>query len=338
MPATPTHANTTESSGIRSSPASLSTLTTIDNVQATHAVITTTITSGGVGSLPTAAAVSQSRTSDVPVAAIAGGTAAGVVLAFVAVISWAWWGRCIKRKKAKEVKEALAVLQVRENTRKNASSSSHPITQYRPTFFSRAQHERRVKFMPTALSPTPSTVKGTVDSKTVLTVSFLREEKTTSPPAVSPRPPTPSSTLQPPTIEPPLPPPIPRRNPSRTRAPIDSTVSNAPSSFAQHRLVHQPSTLSTGSVYSTQSAIEERQTSAVPSSLLQALTNEDMRKSLLANYLPWNRHRTSTVSQNRLSEYSTGSFYSQFNEQPWESVGYAYGDEEELMRRSRYDA
>ncbi|KAI0670716.1 hypothetical protein C8Q78DRAFT_1037542 [Trametes maxima] len=330
MPATPAHANATESSGSRSSSVPLSTLTTIDNVQATHAVITTTITSGGVGSLPTVAAVSQPRTSDVPVAAIAGGTVAGVMLALAAVISWAWWGKCIKRKKAKEVKEALAVLQVRENTRKNASSSSHPTTQYRPTFFSRAQQERRVKFMPTApaLSSPQTTFKGTVNSKTVLT------EKTSSQPVVSA---TPPSTLQPPTVEPPLPPPIPRRNPSRTRAPVDSTISNAPSSFAQHRLVHQPSTLSTGSVYSTQSAIEERQTSAVPSSLLQALTNEDLRKSLLANYLPWNRHRASTVSQNRLSEYSTGSFYSQFDEQPWESVGHAYGDEEELMRRSRHD-
>ena len=86
-------------------------------------------------------------------------------------------------------------------------------------------------------------------------------------------------------------------------------------------------------MYSTQSAIEERQTTGVPSSLLIALGNEDIRRSVLASYLPWNRNRNSTVSQNRLSEYSTGSVYSQYEDQPWEPVGYAYGDEEELMRR-----
>ena len=84
-------------------------------------------------------------------------------------------------------------------------------------------------------------------------------------------------------------------------------------------------------MYSTQSAIEERQT-GVPSSLLMALTNEGSRRSLLASYLPWNRYRTSTASGNRLSEYSTGSIYSQFDDQAWESVGYAYGGDEESRR------
>lgn len=104
------------------------------------------------------------------------------------------------------------------------------------------------------------------------------------------------------------------------------------SSYTQHRLMHQASTLSSDSVYSTQSAIEERQT-GVPPSLLLALTNESNRRSLLATYLPWNRNRTSTASGNRLSEYSTGSVYSQFDDQPWESVGFAYGGEDELERR-----
>ncbi|KAI8998953.1 hypothetical protein BD414DRAFT_476528 [Trametes punicea] len=155
----------------------------------------------------------------------------------------------------------------------------------------------------------------------------------------APRPPTPPSARneQASKPEPALPPPLPRRSPSRNRPPIESTVSTAPSAYSQHRLAHKPSTLSSGSVYSTQSAIEERQTSGVPSSLLLALANEDIRKSLLANYLPWNRHRTSVASQNRLSEYSTGSVYSQLDEQPWEPVGYAYGDEEELMRQQYRD-
>ncbi|KAI0653213.1 hypothetical protein C8Q70DRAFT_1059527 [Cubamyces menziesii] len=330
MPATPIHANATQSSSGVLTPTSTLTTTAII---ASHEVVTTTITSGGTGSLPTAAAISQQNRSDVPVAAIAGGTVAGVLLALVAVIGWAWWGKCIKRKKAKEVKEALAVLQVRENTRKNATSLSYPAGQYRPVFSLRGPQDRKVTFVSASPSSGQSTLKGTLDPK----VPSGDAEKGATQHNPIPRPPTPAAAPQEntPRSEPPLPlpPPVPRRNPGRGRAPVDSTVSTAPSSYAQHRLVHQPSTLSSGSVYSTQSAIEERQTTGVPSSLLIALGNEDIRRSVLASYLPWNRNRNSTVSQNRLSEYSTGSVYSQYEDQPWEPVGYAYGDEEELMRR-----
>ncbi|KAI0822687.1 hypothetical protein BC628DRAFT_1388604 [Trametes gibbosa] len=305
------------------------TITTID-VEASHAVITTTITTGG-SSLPTVPPVSGSRGAQVPVSAIAGGAAAGVVLALAAVISWTWWGRSIKRKKAKEIKEALAVLQVRENTRKNATTTSRPASQYRPSFSLRNQQQRKVKFVPPVPSSGGSTLKGAApDSR-----HSADGEKHGFEDAVAPRPSTPAAPMEeaPAPPEPAVPPPVPRRNPSRTRLPIDSTISNAPSAFAQHRLVHQPSTVSSASAYSTQSAVEERQSSGVPPSLLLALNNEDVRRSLLANYLPWSRHRNSTVSQNRLSEYSTGSFYSQFDDRPWEPVGYAIGDEEELVRR-----
>ncbi|KAI0371841.1 hypothetical protein BV20DRAFT_1043129 [Pilatotrama ljubarskyi] len=326
MPATPTNAT---HGSVPAAASATPTFTTVD-VQATHAVITTTITTGGSGSLPTAAAIEAARTSDVPVAAIAGGTAAGVILALVVVVGWTWWGRSIKRKKAKEIKEALAVLQVRENTRKNASSLSHPASQYRPAFSLRNHQQRKVKFVPPAPSSSQSTLKGSPAAKKMDSDAEKRALQQRS----APRPPTPPSVYEdaPERPEPALPPPLPRRNPSRGRAPVESTISTAPSAFGQHRLAHQPSTLSSGSVYSTQSAMEERQTSGVPSSLLAALANEDVRRSLLANYLPWNRHRTSTASQNRLSEYSTGSLYSQYDE-PWEPVGYAYGDEDELRRR-----
>ncbi|CDO68997.1 hypothetical protein BN946_scf184834.g4 [Trametes cinnabarina] len=329
MPATPLSAT----QGSESSRTSASTLTRTA-IEATHPVITTTITTGGTGTLPTIAAVSRSDQSNVPVAAIAGGTAAGVVLALIVVVGWAWWGKCIKRKKAKQIKEALAVLEVRENTRKNASSLSHPASQYRPAFSLRGQHDRKVTFISAAPSSDQSTLKGTMDSKSA---SAAAAEKNMSEKS-APRPPTPaavkdSASAKVEKPEPPLPPPVPRRNPTRGRAPVESTMSAAPTSYAQHRLAHQPSTLSSGSVYSTQSAIEERQTSGVPSSLLLALGSEDIRRSLLANYLPWNRPRNSTASQNRLSEYSTGSFYSQFDDQPWEPVGYAIGDDEELMRQ-----
>lgn len=78
--------------------------------------------------------------------------------------------------------------------------------------------------------------------------------------------------------------------------------------------------------------MEEGQ-SGVPTSLLTALANEGNRRSLLASYMPWNRYRSSVVSNNRLSGYSTGSVYSQLDDLPWESVGFAYGEEDELPRR-----
>ncbi|KAH9857742.1 hypothetical protein C2E23DRAFT_289333 [Lenzites betulinus] len=327
MPATSPNASSSASAS-RTSASARSTFTTID-VQATHAVITTTITTGA-SSLPTVAAISASSSAQVPVAAIAGGAAAGVVLALAAVISWTCWGRSIKRKKAKEIKEALAVLQVRENTRKNASTLARPASQYRPSFSLRQQQQRRVTFVPPVLSSGESTLKGAPETKQ----SADSEKHGFEDPVETRRatPPAPEETLRPP--EPAVAPPVPRRNPSRTRLPVDSTISNAPSAFGQHRLVHQPSTVSSASAYSTQSAVEDRQSSGVPPSLLLALANEDVRRSLLANYLPWSRHRNSTVSQNRLSEYSTGSFYSQFDsDHPWEPVGYAIGDEEELVRR-----
>ncbi|KAI0781285.1 hypothetical protein BD413DRAFT_464631 [Trametes elegans] len=339
MPVTPsttnTHASTSTSANATqtsrdSSQTPVSTLTTVA-VKVTHSIITTTITTGGSSPLPTVAAVQQHRSANVPVGPIVGGTVAGFVLALAVVIGWVWWGKCIKRKKAKEVKEALAVLQVRENTRKNASSLSHPASQYRPAFSFRTQQQRRVTFVPDTPSSGQSTLKGTADPNKLEGDT----EKGPSQNTPAPLPSTPSTIPEEPAedAEPELPPPVPRRNPARGRKPVDSTVSNAPSAFAQHRLVHQSSTLSSGSVYSTQSAVDEHRNSGVPSSLLLALANEDVRRSLLANYMPWNRHRNSTASQNRLSQYSTNSFYSQFDEQPWEPVGRAYGDEEELMRR-----
>ena len=66
---------------------------------------TTTVTRGGVE--PTVTSSSQPRSSNVPIPAIAGGTVAGVLLALVAVVGWSWWGRCIKRRHAKQRKEAV---------------------------------------------------------------------------------------------------------------------------------------------------------------------------------------------------------------------------------------
>ncbi|KAI0315541.1 hypothetical protein OF83DRAFT_347319 [Amylostereum chailletii] len=90
----------------------------------------------------------------VPIGAIAGGAVGGVVLAIVAVTAWSWWGRCIKRKQAKQRKEAREFIAVRENTRRNASTSGprmlrQPARSYHP-------RGRKVKF---ASSPRSSAVE-----------------------------------------------------------------------------------------------------------------------------------------------------------------------------------
>ncbi|KIK63834.1 hypothetical protein GYMLUDRAFT_456912 [Collybiopsis luxurians FD-317 M1] len=56
---------------------------------------------------------SNSNGSTVPVAAIAGGTSAGALLAVALVIGWTVWGRSIKRAKAKQEREAVSILYIR---------------------------------------------------------------------------------------------------------------------------------------------------------------------------------------------------------------------------------
>ncbi|KAF5391846.1 hypothetical protein D9757_001623 [Collybiopsis confluens] len=92
--------------------------------------------------------VSRSSGSKVPVAAIAGGTSAGALLAIALVIFWTVWGRSIKRAKAKQQKEADKLRITKQNTLKNATAFSKPRSySYKPLFQWSPSEATRVKFL-----------------------------------------------------------------------------------------------------------------------------------------------------------------------------------------------
>ena len=91
----------------------MTTITTVSIVTAQGPPIlkTTTVistpTSSSVSSEP-AAVGHKANDVGVPVAAIAGGAAAGIVLAVAAVVLWHLWGRSIKRKETEKRKQAVS--------------------------------------------------------------------------------------------------------------------------------------------------------------------------------------------------------------------------------------
>ncbi|KAI0928133.1 hypothetical protein AcV5_005797 [Taiwanofungus camphoratus] len=291
-------------------------------------VITTTVFTGAP--LPTGpVADAPKQKTPVPVGAIAGGVAGGVFLAIAAVLIWTWWGRCIKRQKANQRKEALANLEVRENTRRNASSGSY--TNLPPTFPSSRRHIRKsqVRF---AASPPISPQS---------TLKVLKED--VKPERVEPDL-SPTSGAVPP-HKPVRPSPLGRNSSRNEAAPLlmararserqnrrAAAQSNPPpvQPFLRRPLAKKASAASSASVYSTESG-EERQNRVSSSLIMAALGHLDPRRSFLANYLPLTapKHGNShDIEQSRLSQVSAASVYSQPDE-PSEHVGYAYGGSEE---------
>jgi len=259
------------------------------------------------------------RGSDVPIASIVGGTVAGVVLAVAAVLAWTWWGRSIKRGKEKEKKEILSILQVRENTRKNASSLSGNRSGGWSPGSTLQGHQRKISFVPTG-SSTPSTPDGTVKmSENPATLGdngiSLPKPLGYAPPhaPVNPSPlsrslsttnspPSESATAvaastSPPPAMPTLPPPI---HPSRI-----SDLSATPAE-TRPSLVHQASTVSTGSMYSTQSG-EARQFKGNPTLLMAAFGYPASNNRKNNPPTSW---ATTSGEPSRLSQASSGSGWS----------------------------
>ena len=92
-----------------------STTVKVQTVTAPPVFQTTTVLASGSptpssADTPPAAAATVKSGDNLPIAAIAGGAVAGVVLALAAVVFWHLWGRSIKRKEAEKRKQAVSTL------------------------------------------------------------------------------------------------------------------------------------------------------------------------------------------------------------------------------------
>lgn len=83
-------------------------------VQGRPSIVTTTLYQAPPSSIATANHGDPTG-SRIPVAAIAGGVAAGAVLAIGATIAWIWWGRSIDRAAEKQRREAVSEKKIRFN-------------------------------------------------------------------------------------------------------------------------------------------------------------------------------------------------------------------------------
>jgi len=236
-----------------------------------------------------------------------------------AVIAWHLWGRSIKRKETEKRKRAFAFFQVRENTRRNASTLSRPNDSYRPS--STSINERKVKFVSlhprTASNDSSATAASEKESTdTVLSVPPPARPLSYAPARPSPlaKSVTPPDELPSPSAEPSAPLLSERPNPSRndTDASKASTLTapsswRTPAALEPPRLSHKSSNASSVSMYSTQSG-EERQIRAPPSLIMAALNHPDPSQPLIPEYTPAQRLSTTESEEpNRLSHVSATS-------------------------------
>ncbi|PCH39573.1 hypothetical protein WOLCODRAFT_29631 [Wolfiporia cocos MD-104 SS10] len=339
-------------------------VTKTESASGSQPVLTTTLFSGTP--LPTDY-YDQHPKSTVPVGAIAGGAAAGVFLAVAMVVIWVWWGKSIKRENIKKQREALAKLQVKENTRRNASSGTY--TQFPPSFVS-SRHERKVSFVPSPAPSATSTLRVPKEEAQTAhsapsAASTLKDAKeapcdnyssslatsivTHKPVRPSPLGRSSSTTEQAPLLTSPSPhnapalsmPTTPRHSPVASRSSGKATPSptGSPTSTVQPFLkrpltsarsssrTNRASAASTASVYSTESG-EERQTRVSSSLIMAALGHMDPRRSWLGNYLGRGASRHRTSAGNDLEQRTLSRTSILGVDDAEEGVGLAYGGEE----------
>ncbi|KAI0029403.1 hypothetical protein K488DRAFT_88766 [Vararia minispora EC-137] len=262
-------------------------------------VFTTTVFEG-----PTAVPSTIPRNdAPIPVGIIVGGAVGGMALAFITVTLWTWWGRCIKRKQAKQLKEMRDLLAVRENTRRNAQTALVPRsgTHYTTPARSARRGSRKIKFaaLPSdfiekepqrAPSPVPPTLLGRAAALPPLpgrpeapALSFLNRTPwgTSVLPAGGP-------VIMP---RPKITRPDPVAGGDAGESAENARLSRG--SFDSRRLRHMPSAVSSESVYSTQSG-EAR---------IEGPHLREQRSGFFATL-------RQQLDVNRLSAFSIGSLYS----------------------------
>ncbi|KAH8102822.1 hypothetical protein BXZ70DRAFT_751259 [Cristinia sonorae] len=278
------------------------------------AVSTTTVFPNGTA-LPTP----TGHRSDLPIASIVGGTVAGVVLALAAVIGWIWWGKCIERDRTKKKEKMLAVLEVRENTRRNASSSTRTLEYNSYTPPTPYKHQNRsVKFVSgssTASSTVPIMAQALIDvekeaaaeDEFLLSRSHSLPQSPTSP--YAPHHPSPLSSS---------------KDSGKPFKPTPSRLSqdNSPSPSCNSRHPRRSSETSTPSAYYTPTA-QTTPTPMNPTLLAAALGYIDPRSTPTRSYLAPPVSQTVSDGPSRLSQVSSGSGDPPLDDYPEIPIGYA---------------
>ncbi|KZT03428.1 uncharacterized protein LAESUDRAFT_368707 [Laetiporus sulphureus 93-53] len=310
--------------------AQVRTTVVFNTASASPEIITTTLYTGPTIS---ATAYPTSHKQSVPVGAIVGGTLGGVALAVSAVIIWIWWGRCIQRQEEKDRKERLARRQVRENTRRNASSAASTRLS---ASFPASRHERKVSFVPNTASSSQTSSNEKPEPKTSYLdppVSLPRSSLNAHKPA-RPSPlglsssrneevPLLASTPVSEVPTPPTPPTPHSPGPATSQVPsLQSEPTPSVQPFLKRPLANRRSAASSTSAYSAESG-EERQKRVSTSLIMAALGYMDPRRSWLGNYLSNRRRSNYDIEQSRLSQMSAASGYSQTEEYSGVPVGYA---------------
>lgn len=274
--------------------------------------------------------ISHTSHNSVPIGPIVGGALGGVLLAVVAVLAWHWWGRSIKHKEAEEKKEALAFFQLRENTRRNASSSlKEGHDSYTASSILRSGNaERKIKFSSSSSESNHSTLKSMNEKETIKNAGDTPTAKYFGFRGINHTPAKPSPLAHNAIPIPPEAPPEETR-PTLPRTPSSQSdqLTSLPFSQGGHKgppLVHKPSKASSLSMYSTQSG-EERQHLVPPSLIMAAFRRPDPRRPLVdrLSAAPSAYEGSVFMEQNRLSNISAGSEYLQRADDEPPTDGYA---------------
>ncbi|THV08058.1 hypothetical protein K435DRAFT_772364, partial [Dendrothele bispora CBS 962.96] len=260
---------------------------------------------------PTTASTSSTQVNTIPVAAIAGGTVGGVVLALIILWAWQVWGRSIKRTDAKKKKETDALRITKQNTMRNAYAFSNPHSHsYKPLFW--PPSDAKVKFATPDRSESPNMKsKGLMMPREVVPVITKPKPLRSSGGGDSSK--SPETEIPAPTmteIKPPAPARIPRNSPNTTRTARTTTACSTGS--AEERVKQS-------AFHSLITALGSDAGQNTPRTSQLSGTN---RLSTTSNWSWFSRSTRGTQSRN--SQATSASAYSQPDASLSNDVGVAY--------------